>query len=52
MSTVIMESMSNVNSDYLKEVTNLQQVNVKPFYVSLSTEVYRSNKRNLFKEMP
>ena len=35
-----MESMSKVYSYYLKEVTNLQQENVKPFYLNWSTEVY------------
>ena len=40
MRIVIIESMSKVNCCYLKEVANLQQVIVKPFYVSWSKEVY------------
>lgn len=45
-----MESMSKVNNDCLKEVANLQQVIVKPFYVDSSKEAYYNIKRNLFKE--
>jgi hypothetical protein len=47
-----MDNTSKVNSYYLKEVANLQQVNVKPFYLSWPTEADRFIKGNLFKMMP
>ena len=46
-----MESMSKVNCYYLKEVANLQQANVKPFYLSWTIKWYRFNKLNFLKEV-